>query len=282
MKGHYYKRDCTCEIENCGCTWTFVIDIGKDPLTRERRQKSQGSFKTRQDAEIAAAELLSKINKGTYTEESCDYADIALPVAEAVVAKEFDFGILICGLNYGTVIADPNDTSPSIGASFTEVEYKSAIEVIRGYFNDINESRWTNVDKWYVKEEANEMKSFMVDKEKQEKKFGLLNIRKAQLLNWKEMPYEYAENYLPNRYMEQYENKKVFYVAVEYKVYQENEYHINGVNYFFVVLVLEDNTSLVKAVEVAIKYLYDLKYTRALNNFNGYINIEPIKEKSQN
>lgn len=70
MKGHYYKRDCTCEIENCGCTWTFVIDIGKDPLTRERRQKSQGSFKTRQDAEIAAADLLNKINKGNYTEES--------------------------------------------------------------------------------------------------------------------------------------------------------------------------------------------------------------------
>ena len=151
------------------------------------------------------------------------------------------FSILICGLNYGTVIANPNDTSPFCGASFTEVEYKSEIEVIRGYFNDINESRWTNVDKWYVKEKANEMKSFMVDKEKQEKKFGLLNIRKAQLLNGKEIPYEYAENYLPNRYMEQYENKKVFYVAVEYKVYHENEYHINGVNYFFVVLVLEEN-----------------------------------------
>lgn len=70
MKGHYYKRDCTCEIENCGCTWTFVIDIGKDPLTRERRQKSQGSFNTRQDAEIAAADLLNKIYKGTYIEES--------------------------------------------------------------------------------------------------------------------------------------------------------------------------------------------------------------------
>ena len=34
---------------------------------------------------------------GTYSEEACDYADIALPVAEAVVAKEIDFGILICG-----------------------------------------------------------------------------------------------------------------------------------------------------------------------------------------
>ena len=42
---------------------------------------------------------------GTYTEESCDYADIAVPVAKAVVAKEFDFGILICGTGIGIGIA---------------------------------------------------------------------------------------------------------------------------------------------------------------------------------
>mgnify|MGYP005932374765 CR=1 FL=1 len=42
---------------------------------------------------------------GTYTEESCDYADISLPVAEAVAAKEFDFGILICGTGIGIGIA---------------------------------------------------------------------------------------------------------------------------------------------------------------------------------
>lgn len=42
---------------------------------------------------------------GTYTEESCDYADIALPVAEAVVNKEYDFGILICGTGIGISIA---------------------------------------------------------------------------------------------------------------------------------------------------------------------------------
>ena len=42
---------------------------------------------------------------GTYNEESCDYADISLPVAEAVVAKEFDFGILICGTGIGIGIA---------------------------------------------------------------------------------------------------------------------------------------------------------------------------------
>lgn len=42
---------------------------------------------------------------GTYTEASCDYADIALPVAEAVANKEYDFGILICGTGIGISIA---------------------------------------------------------------------------------------------------------------------------------------------------------------------------------
>lgn len=70
MKGHYFKRNCKCKIENCGCTWTYVVDIGKDPLTGERRQKWKGNFNTKQEAQIAVAELLSKVNKGTYFEES--------------------------------------------------------------------------------------------------------------------------------------------------------------------------------------------------------------------
>jgi ribose 5-phosphate isomerase B len=42
---------------------------------------------------------------GTYTTDSCDYPDIALPVAEAVVAKEYEFGILVCGTGIGIGIA---------------------------------------------------------------------------------------------------------------------------------------------------------------------------------
>ncbi len=38
---------------------------------------------------------------GTYSTDSCDYPDIALPVAESVASKEFDFGILICGTGIG-------------------------------------------------------------------------------------------------------------------------------------------------------------------------------------
>ncbi len=42
---------------------------------------------------------------GTDSSDSCDYPDYALPVAESVVAKEFDFGILICGTGIGISIA---------------------------------------------------------------------------------------------------------------------------------------------------------------------------------
>lgn len=42
---------------------------------------------------------------GSYTEESCDYAGFALSVAEDVVGKNSDFGILVCGTGIGISIA---------------------------------------------------------------------------------------------------------------------------------------------------------------------------------
>ncbi|SNV68133.1 ribose 5-phosphate isomerase B [Veillonella rodentium] len=55
-------------------------------------------------------ELLSDLGHdvedfGTYTSESCDYPDIAVPVANAVVSGEMDRGILICGTGIGIGIA---------------------------------------------------------------------------------------------------------------------------------------------------------------------------------
>lgn len=42
---------------------------------------------------------------GTHSTDSCDYPDIALPVAKAVAAGEMDKGILICGTGIGIGIA---------------------------------------------------------------------------------------------------------------------------------------------------------------------------------
>lgn len=42
---------------------------------------------------------------GTHSEDSVDYPDIAGPVAQAVAAGAFDFGILICGTGIGMSVA---------------------------------------------------------------------------------------------------------------------------------------------------------------------------------
>lgn len=42
---------------------------------------------------------------GTNSKASCDYPDYALKVAESIVAKEFEFGILVCGTGIGISIA---------------------------------------------------------------------------------------------------------------------------------------------------------------------------------
>ncbi len=42
---------------------------------------------------------------GAFSEESVDYPDIAKPLAKAVAAKKFKYGILICGTGIGMSLA---------------------------------------------------------------------------------------------------------------------------------------------------------------------------------
>ena len=47
------------------------------------------------------AEGFEVIDMGTHSLDSVDYPDFVHPLAEAVTAKEYDFGILICGSGNG-------------------------------------------------------------------------------------------------------------------------------------------------------------------------------------
>ena len=49
------------------------------------------------------------------------------------------FGILICGLYYGTVNAKPNDTPPSFEELFTEVGYKSVADALDDFEHHFNQ-----------------------------------------------------------------------------------------------------------------------------------------------
>ncbi|MGX9932000.1 site-specific integrase [Virgibacillus salarius] len=70
MKGSIIKR---------GNKYSFVIDIGRDPVTRKRKQKRVSGFTTEKKAEEAMIDMIAELNKGGYVEPSterlADYLD---------------------------------------------------------------------------------------------------------------------------------------------------------------------------------------------------------------
>lgn len=59
MKGYVRKR---------GNKYSFTVDIGKDPRTGKRKQKTRSGFKTKKEAQAALAELINSVEKGSYVE----------------------------------------------------------------------------------------------------------------------------------------------------------------------------------------------------------------------
>ena len=57
MRGHVQRR---------GKTWAYWVDIGRDPATGRRRQRTKSGFPTRKEAEQALAEMIRDVGKGTY------------------------------------------------------------------------------------------------------------------------------------------------------------------------------------------------------------------------
>ncbi|MCM3180194.1 site-specific integrase [Cytobacillus horneckiae] len=64
MKGYIRKR---------GTKWSYTVDIGKDPKTGKRRQRSKSGYKTKKEAQAALAELVNNVEKGKVVEASSRY-----------------------------------------------------------------------------------------------------------------------------------------------------------------------------------------------------------------
>ncbi|GIP40791.1 site-specific integrase [Paenibacillus sp. J31TS4] len=58
MKGYFRKR---------GDKWSFTLDIGRDPITNKRKQKTASGFATKKEAQKACAELITEIERGNGT-----------------------------------------------------------------------------------------------------------------------------------------------------------------------------------------------------------------------
>ena len=69
---YLYKPRCKCKGKKCTCgaSWAYMIEVGKDPKTGKRKQKKKSGFRTKKEAEAAAAILQNELNQGLYVKES--------------------------------------------------------------------------------------------------------------------------------------------------------------------------------------------------------------------
>lgn len=56
------------QIRKRGKTYSFIVDIGKDPKTGKRKQISRGGFLKKKDAEIAARKIELSLDEGKFVE----------------------------------------------------------------------------------------------------------------------------------------------------------------------------------------------------------------------
>src|ERR1700680_4445684 len=57
MLGHVLRR---------GATWSYVVDVGRDPASGRRRQRTKGGYRTKKEAQQALAALIRTLGDGTY------------------------------------------------------------------------------------------------------------------------------------------------------------------------------------------------------------------------
>ena len=95
------------------------------------------------------------IDYGTYSEESTDYPDYAFKLGDAVVNKNVDFGVAICGSGIGISIAcnkvkgircakvseveeakyTRNDNDANIVAFGEKIPFEKALEIVKTFIN---------------------------------------------------------------------------------------------------------------------------------------------------
>jgi hypothetical protein len=61
MRGSIRKR---------GSTYTYWLDIGPDPATGKRRQRTKGGFRTKRECQAALNEAIAGVQDGTFVEPS--------------------------------------------------------------------------------------------------------------------------------------------------------------------------------------------------------------------
>lgn len=128
-------------------------------------------------------------------------------------------------------------TAPATNPAFATGDPNEPI--VRQYIELINAKDWNGIPALWIKRQRETLAPFFNDKRNNQRKAGLFNIKQAALVSSRPIPYEYGSQFLPS-FIDSLPDPQISYVAAYYQVHREDKYHLNGVNYFFIVTANEN------------------------------------------
>ena len=152
---------------------------------------------------------------------------------------------------------------------------ESAQEIVNEYFSLIGND-WDKFAELYTNEQINSFKNFLENEKNIREYVGVLNVRKAKLIESIEIKYDDVKDMI-----EDYTGKKIkiFAVGADYDVYEDTKYFSEGIIYNFLILEEQNGQWRVNTLmQIADPSLLKMKGYHFQSDYNITENIMEARE----
>lgn len=153
---------------------------------------------------------------------------------------------------------------------------ESAQEIVNEYFSLIGND-WDKFAELYTNEQINSFKNFLENEKNIREYVGVLNVRKAKLIESIEIKYDDVKDMID----EDYTGKKIkiFAVGADYDVYEDTKYFSEGIIYNFLILEKQNGQWRVNTLmQIADPSLLKMKGYHFQSDYNITENIMEARE----
>ena len=153
---------------------------------------------------------------------------------------------------------------------------ESAQEIVNEYFSLIGND-WDKFAELYTNEQINSFKNFLENEKNIREYVGVLNVRKAKLIESIEIKYDDVKDMID----EDYTGKKIkiFAVGADYDVYEDTKYFSEGIIYNFLILEEQNGQWRVNTLmQIADPSLLKMKGYHFQSDYNITENIMESRE----
>lgn len=153
---------------------------------------------------------------------------------------------------------------------------ESAQEIVNEYFSLIGND-WDKFAELYTNEQINSFKNFLENEKNIREYVGVLNVRKAKLIESIEIKYDDVKDMID----EDYTGKKIkiFAVGADYDVYEDTKYFSEGIIYNFLILEEQNGQWRVNTLmQIADPSLLKMKGYHFQSDYNITENIMEARE----